>query len=196
MENSPVKAITDSVERIFRYLVPGFTFSIFFALSYPEHFESVLSILKSFESQLLLFIMILGIGMSIYSLESLIIRITLKPLVYLFNISPVNVFSGNRRLSDYSKAHAEHILSQIKWTDYPRDYYHYLWSLIHYSLIASSLIIYFSWQHSKNSWVECSALSIRLFGFSTLILSLFSYCCMQLLEKDTSLKLKSYQVNK
>ena len=181
--------IIDSVERVLRYLIPGVAFCLLFALSYPNDFDKAISIISG--SGLIVFLVILTVGMSIYVVHSQIIRFTLELIVYKIGISPVNVFSNNKCLCNYTKSHAKLILSRKKSTDYPEGYYIYLWSIIHYSFIMSYLLIFFAFAHEKDSWVESNVRLLAIVGFGILILSICSYMYMQVLEKDTTANMKS-----
>lgn len=112
--------IIDSVERILRYLIPGVAFCLLFALSYPKNFDKAFA--KISGSELMVFLSIFTIGISIYVIHSLIIRFTLEPLAYLFNLSPVNIFSSDRCLCNYSKSLAELNLFRNRQPNYPKDY--------------------------------------------------------------------------
>ena len=102
--------IIDSIEKILRYLIPGGAFCILFALSYPNYFDK--AILTISKSELLVFLVIFTVGISIYVVHSLIIKFTLEPLAYLLKLSPVNVFSSDCCLCNYSKSHAVLIISR------------------------------------------------------------------------------------
>ena len=181
--------IIDSVERVLRYLIPGVAFCLLFALSYPNDFDEAIS--KISGSGLIVFLVILTVGMSIYVVHSQIIRFTLELIAYMIGISPVNVFSNDKCLCNYSKSHAKLILSRKKSTDYPEGYYIYLWSIIHYSFIMSYLLIFFAFAHEKDSWVESNVQLLAIVGVGILILSICSYMYMQALEKDTTANMNS-----
>ena len=176
--------IIDSVERVLRYLIPGVAFFLLFALSCPDYFDK--AIRKISGSELLVFLVILTVGISIYVLHSLIIRFTLEPLAYLLKLSPVNVFSNGCCLCHYSQSHAKLILSREKSPDYPKGYYVYLWSISHYSLIMSELLLVFACFHEKQSWTESNARYLAIGGGVILLLSICSYFYMQALEKNTT----------
>ena len=175
--------IIDSVERVLRYLIPGVTFWLLFALSYPTHFDVVFK--KISNSGVSVFLVILTVGMSIYVVTSQLIRFTLEKIVYKIGRSPVNEFSTDKCLCNYSKSLAELNLSRNESPDYPKEYYIYLWSIIHYSFIMSLLLIIFSYFHENASWTESNALFICIVGDATLLLSICSYVYMQVLEKNT-----------
>ena len=145
-------------------------------------------------SGLIVFLIILTVGVSIYAVYSLIIRFTLERIVFKRGKSPVNFFCNDRCLSNYSKSHAELILSRKKSQDYPEGYYTYLWSITHYSFILSILLIFFAIFNQNGSWVDSNSTIIGIFGVAILILSLKSYWYMQMLEKDTTVILNSNKV--
>lgn len=184
MGNNIGTNIIDSFEKVLRYLIPGVAFCILFALSYPNDFDKVL--LKISVSELLIFLIIFTIGISIYVIHALIIKFTLEPLVYLLKLSPVNLFSTDCCLCNYSKSHAELILSRKKHPDYPQEYYIYLWAILHYSFIMSWVLLFFSYFHEKSSWTELHGRLIAILGGILLFFSICSYLCLQLLEKNTT----------
>ena len=179
--------IINSVERLLRYLIPGVAFCLLFALSYPVVFDRVIGKISDSElSELFVFLVILTIGISIYVVHSLIIRFLLEPSAYFLNLSPVNVFSNDRCLCNYSKSHAKLILKREKSPDYPKGYYVYLWAIWHYSFIMSWLLLFFSYFHEKSSWTETNARFIAIGGAVILLFSFCSYFYMQALEKNTT----------
>ena len=183
-DNLGTTNIIDSIEKVLRYLIPGVAFSILFALSYPTYFDK--AILKISASELLVFLVIFTIGISIYVIHSLIIKFTLEPLVYLLELSPVNLFSNDSCLCNYSKSHAELILNRKKSPNYPKEYYIYLWALLHYSFIMSWLLLFFSCFHEKFSWSATHSRFIAISGVLLLFFSICSYLCLQALEKNTT----------
>ena len=184
MEDKFGASITDSVERVLRYIIPGGAFFLLFSLSYPCYFNKAIS--KISGSGLAVFLVILTVGMSIYVVYSLIIRFTLELIVFKGGKSPVNLFCNDKCLCNYSKSHAKLILSRRKSHDYPKGYYIYLWSITHYSFILSVLLISFAIANEKGSWVNSNSILIGIVGVGVLILSLRSYWYMQVLEKDTA----------
>jgi hypothetical protein len=179
VENTLGSNIINSIEKLLRYLIPGVTFYLLFALSYPSYFDEAFK--KLSDSEILVFLSIFTVGISIYVIHHSIIRFTLEQLAYLFNLSPVNMFSDNRSLWNYSKSHAKLILSRKEHSKYPEDYYIYLWAIVHYSFIISWLILIFAYFHEETSWVECHARCFATVGFIILFLSLCSYFYMQAL---------------
>ena len=178
----------ESVERIFRYLIPGVSFSVLFALSYPDHFDTAIQ--KISNSEISQFLVVLTIGMSLYAFESQIIRFTLEPIAYLLNKSPVNIFSEDRCLCNYSKALSKLLINRENSSDYPKGYYIYLWSLVHYSFILSALLLLFASFHGEESWAACNAHIMGIAGALILLLAVCSYGYMQILEKNTTHTLK------
>lgn len=189
MEDKFGASITDSVERVLRYIIPGVAFFLLFSLSYPCYFNEAIS--KISGSGLAVFLVILTVGMSIYVVYSLIIRFTLERIIFKMGKSPVNLFCNDKCLCNYSESHAKLILSRKKSHDYPKGYYTYLWSITHYSLILSILLLFFAIANEKGSWVNSNSIIIGIIGVGILILSLKSYWYMQVLEKDTTDILKS-----
>ena len=176
--------ITDSVERVLRYIIPGVAFSLLFALSYPSKFNSVISIISG--SGLAVFLIILTLGMSIYIIHSQIIRFTLELFVFRIGKSPVNVFSNNKCLCNYSKALSELIIDRERSKNYPKGYYIYLWSIVHYSFIMSYLLLFFSFFNEEKSWTNLNTKPLFVAGMAILVLSFSSYLYMQALEKNTT----------
>ncbi len=181
--------IIDSIERVLRYLIPGVAFCILFALSYPKAFSNTFC--KISDNNLFVFLIILSIGMSIYVIHSQVIRFTLERIVYLLNRSPVNEFSDNKCLCNYSKAHADLIIHREKTPDYPKEKYIYLWAIIHYSFMMSYLLLLFACLNKKESWVDSYEIYIGIGGFIIFLLSIKSYLYMQDLEKATTAATKN-----
>ena len=176
--------ITDSVERVLRYIIPGVAFCLLFALSYPSKFDIVIS--KISGSGLAVFLIIITIGMSFYVIHSQIIRFTLELFVFIIGKSPVNVFSNNKCLCNYSKALAELIIDRNESQNYPKGYYTYLWSIIHYSFIMSYLLLFFAFFNEEKSFSDLNTKPLYVAGIAIWVLSFFSYWHMQALEKDTT----------
>jgi hypothetical protein len=183
MEEDLKNGITDSVERILRYIIPGVAVLLLYSLSYPCNFNKILPAIS--ENGLAGFLVILAVGMSIYVIYSLIIRFTLERIVFKCKTSPVNLFCDGTCLNGYSKAHAELLVSREDYKHYPRGYYTYLWSITHYAIILSILVIIFALVNEENSWFGKNSIVMGIIGICILTLSLRSYWYMQELEKDT-----------
>ncbi len=181
--------IINSVERVLRYLMPGVAFCILFALSYPNAFSYIFC--KISDNNLFVFLIILSIGMSIYIIHSQVVRFTLERYVYWKRRSPVNIFSDNESLCNYSKAHADLIIFREKAPYYPKEKYIYLWAIIHYSFMMSYLLLFFAFRNEEKSWVDSYAIYIGIGGFLIFLLSIGSYLYMQDLEKDTTAAIKN-----
>lgn len=68
MDEKLGKNITDSVERVLRYIIHGVAFSLLFALSYPGKFDAAIREISG--SGLAIFLIIVTLGMSIYVIHS------------------------------------------------------------------------------------------------------------------------------
>ncbi len=181
--------VIDSIEKVFRYIIPGVAFGFMLALSYPSSFTEVHRIVQN--SGFSIFLLVLTVGMSIYVIHKYFIKITFELLVYKLNLSPVNLYvekkDGGYRLRDYIKGlsmlNVERHENEEK---YPSGYYTYLWSIRHYSFIMSELLILFSIFYENGSYVSSHVGIVRLGGIILLILSIFSYVYIQILEKHTT----------
>ena len=91
MENTLGTNIINSVEKILRYLTPGVIFYLLFAVSCPNRFDLLFS--KISDSEILVFLSIFTIGISIYVIHHSIIRFTLEQIAYWSGLSPVNNYS-------------------------------------------------------------------------------------------------------
>jgi len=184
VENNLGTNIINSIEKLLRYIVPGVAFCLLFALSYPNYFYMAFG--KISDSEILVFLTIFTVGISIYVIYSSIIKFLLEQIAYLIKLSPVNIFSHNNCLYDYSKSIAKLNLSHIRHSDgYPGGYYLYLWAIVHYSWILSLLLLFFAYFHEKSSWVEGNARHIALLGGALLFFSIITYFYMNALEKNT-----------
>jgi hypothetical protein len=186
MEKNAIKNVIDSIEKVFRYLIPGIAFSFLFALSFPSKYETLMGTMP--DDIFSRFLLILAIGMSIYVIHSQVIRFTLERIVFALGWSPVNLFTEERNLfaRTYIRALASLNLEREKDKDYPRGYYQYLWSMFHYSFILSALLIGFSIWNDADSFVgyhDCLAGAV---GIVVLLLSLCTYRYLQLLERETT----------
>jgi hypothetical protein len=180
VENTLGSNIINSVEKVLRYLIPGVIFSLLFAISCPEQFDSLFS--KISDSEVLVFLSIFTLGISIYVVHHSIIRFTFEQIAYLIGQSPVNEYSDNHCLYNYSKAHAKLIIARKKYSNYPENYYIYLWAIVHYSFIMSWLLFLFSFFHEKTTLLECHVVCFRIIGSIIFFLSICSYFYMQALE--------------
>ncbi len=183
--------IIDSVEKILRYLIPGAAFCLLFALSYPSHFDTVVSKISKRGLGFEAFLIIFTIGISIYVVHIQIVRI-LGLFVFKIGKTPVNVFSNKKCLCNYFEAHAKlDLLRKEKQASYPEQYYFYHWAIVHYSFIMSYMLIFFSSYNEKCSWVASNSQLLRIVGIGILILSIFSFLFMQMLEKNATEKIKN-----
>lgn len=173
----------DSVERLLRYLIPGIAAYLLFSLSYPKFINENLS--KISGSEIILFLSILTIGITVYVIHSLLIRITLELIAYWCNLSPVNIFSNNRCICNYSNSHAKLILKRENSKTYPIGYYHYLWATLHYAFIISELLLIVAYFHEKLTWAASNSSCLKIVGAIILLLCIVTYFCFQSLEKNT-----------
>jgi hypothetical protein len=180
MEEKIVDAITGSVERVLRYLIPGVAFFLSLFLSDSTVLNSVPSVISG--NGFVAFLVILTVGMTIYVIYSLIIRFTLERIVFKRGISPVNLYCTDKSMRNYSKAHAELLINRKREKDYPNGYYTYLWSITHYAIILSIMVIIFV--------IKIKSICVGILGIGILCLALWSYVYLQKLEKDTMAILK------
>jgi hypothetical protein len=147
--------IFDSIETVLRNSIPGVVFCLLFGLYYPRCFENIIPKLPN--SQLIVFLLILTIGMLIYTIHKMTVVKLFDIIAYcLIGCSPVNCFApkeprlfclriSRSRFSPwaYSKAHAELLLYREKSEHYPKSYFYLLWATVHFSLMVSELLIIF-----------------------------------------------------
>ncbi len=180
MEEKIFEAVTSSVERVFRYLIPGVAFFILLFLYDSTVFNTVPPAIS--ESGLVSFLVVLAVGMTIYVIYSLIIRFSLERIAFKCKVSPVNEFCSDTCICHYSRAHAELLILRNKKKDYPSGYYTYLWSITHYAIIFSIMVTIYA--------IVMTSFSVGILGVAILVLSIWSYFYMQKLEKDTISLLK------
>lgn len=174
-------SIIDTIEKLFRYFIPGFIFIILFGLSCPVTFGKVLGFIDKFKFLSYLFIPILlpCIGMVIYGLHRVWMWGLLDWVLYLFNLNAVSNFYNNEKgknkksekIWQYSSSLAEFFKtrhSQPEESKNLSDYLFYRWSIHHYVLILIELFpVFFFIKESGskfdnycwlNFWIPWSAL--------------------------------------
>lgn len=133
------KDLITSIEKIFRYIMPGAAFCLLYAISHPEDFTKRIGLIQG--NEILAFFLVLTIGMSIYVVHSQLLRFTFEMLAFIFRQSSVIIFS--HCCCDYLNSYAKLLYYERTSETYPKEYFIYLWSLVHYSFMMSELLIIF-----------------------------------------------------
>ena len=87
--------VIDTIEKIFRYFIPGVIFFILFNLSFPSTTKFLLENINSVE---LYIVFVPSIGMVIYGLHRVLLSSMLEPILYLVNSTAVSNFSDESNI--------------------------------------------------------------------------------------------------
>lgn len=177
--------IIDTIEKIFRYFIPGFIFIFLFKLSFPSKPQFILDNVGQVE----FYIYVPCIGMVIYGLHRVILSSTIEPLLYLVNATAVSNFSVQkklfRKLWEYPVALAKFFkVRHKKVDDNLSGYLFYRWSLQHYSLILSELLFFAYFIHEPDSLVERYKESVIIIASVILFFSLLFTTTMYRAERE------------
>lgn len=182
MEKIPLKDIFDSVEKLIRYLITGVLFVILLRLSNPQLFSDYIEVIAN--NTVVLFFIVLTIGITIYSINTLLLRFSFEILAYKLKISPVSKYTKNNSICFYLYAISKLLIDRSENKFYPKGYMQYLWAICHYLLILSELIILFSIFNEEKSYIYLHKDTFKCFGIILLILSSIHYFYLQSLEKN------------
>lgn len=183
--------VIDTIEKIFRYFIPGFIFIFLFKLSFPSNPQFILKNIGQVE----FYIYVPCIGMVIYGLHRLILFSILEPILYLLNLTAASNYSSEKnvfkKLWEHPTARAEFLKIRHKKTNENLSrYLFYRWSIQHYSLIFSELLIAAYFIHEKGSLIECYKGPVIVIALAILFLSLLSTITMYRTEKELYKKKK------
>jgi hypothetical protein len=132
MKTEPVIA---SIEKAFRYLVPGFLFVFLLKAAYPSKPALILQNIVSVEFAIL----IPCLGMMVYGVHRVIWW-----TIFDYIFAKCGVFVCSKKGKRYSEILADFISWRRAAPQGLLDYLHYRWSILHYTLILSELVICFS----------------------------------------------------
>ena len=135
--------IIDSIEKIFRYFLTGIAFSFIYHLSISSSLN--IPIFNSFDN--IIYLYILAVGMTIYSIHRVIYWFFFDFILFLFGWSPLSNFREDKLhwkkvYRYYSEALGEFHkkMAKDKNTNVT-NYLFYRLSIIHYGLILSEITI-------------------------------------------------------
>ncbi len=177
----PAETVLDSIEKVFRYFVPGFTFIVLLRLAHP----SQMYLMKPWTGELELLAMVLSLGMINYALHRILLWSAVEPLLYLFGGTAVCKFKPVRNsfpkypyaLAAFFKA--RHGSENEKLS----EYLFYRWSVHHYVLILAELLLVLTFTCDKNSFLCLHRTGALVFGFVVLGLGLANLVVMYVVEK-------------
>lgn len=177
--------VIDTIEKIFRYFIPGFIFIFLFKLSFPSNPEFLLKNVNPLE----FYIYVPCIGMVIYGLHRVILSSILEPILYLANSTAVSNFSREtnifKKLRKYPTALAKFFeIRHKRANDNLSGYLFYRWSIQHYSLILSELLLVFCFIHERDSLIESYKGTVLIFATAVLFFSLLFTVIMYRSEKE------------
>ncbi len=159
--------IISSIEKIFRYFLTGIAFSFIYYLSK----SSSLEITPPSDYGNIIYLYILAVGMSIYSIHRLIYFITIDWVLFKLKWSPVWTFEGKyfEGLGKFHKKMSENDNTKVT------GYYFYRLSMIHYVLILSE-ITWLLYPFSNNCSILIQYKSLILISSIIIyLISLFNY---------------------
>jgi hypothetical protein len=139
-------SLFDSVDKVFRYFVPGVIFWLLFWFSYPCYFNVLLKKIENME--VFGYIIVLVTGMIIFGVYRLIFYIV-EFFLCCNLITPASIYyqkdKGNSRWDSFSKAQSKfYLLRQGKeFSGNLPDYLHLRWAIVHYTLLFSILLLLF-----------------------------------------------------
>ena len=177
--------VIDTIEKIFRYFIPGFIFIFLFKLSFPSNPQFILKNIGQVE----FYIYVPCIGMVIYGLHRVLLFSILEPILYVANSTAVSNFSNEpnilRKLWEYPTALAKFLKIRHKIANESLSgYLFYRWSIQHYSLILSELLFVSYFLHEPDSFIQCHKGSILVIALVIFVLSLFPTIVMYRAEKE------------
>lgn len=177
-----LKEVIDTIEKIFRYFIPGFLFMLLFRLAFPSNktnffFDNIYSI--GF------YIFIPCLGMVIYGLHRVVWSAIVEIILYKLNKTAVSNFaSPKRKLREYPLAFSKFLKIRHEAEENLSSYLFYRWSIQHYTLILCELVFIFLIFHEQKS---IFAIHQRLIGIFTIIIFTISFyftCIMYAVEKN------------
>lgn len=149
--------VIDTIEKVFRYFIPGFIFIFLFKLSYPSSEKYILPNISSLE----FFIYVPCFGMVIYGIHRLLMSSFVEIYLYLIDLTAVSNFSKSKnifhKLIEYPGALSQFFQVRHKAENQNLSgYLFYRWSIQHYCLILSELLYFFYFIHAPDSFIETS----------------------------------------
>lgn len=156
MKEIDITKIVDSVEKLLRYIIPGFIFTLFFKIAYPSNPMTILDNIGKIE----FYIYLPFIGIVIYGFH----RIVFEYLDLIF----YKIKNTNRY--EVIKKNHKNLIDILPYLDYK-------WAILHSSLITSELLFFFTvFFHQCNSIFEkykCLFVCISISLFTITMISYF-----------------------
>ena len=177
--------VINTIEKFFRYFIPGFVFIFLFKLSFPSKPQFILQNIGQVE----FYIYVLCIGMVIYGLHRVIILSSiLEFILYFAKLTAVSNFAEKTKKGEmfleYPAALAKfYEVRHKKENDNLSGYLFYIWSMNHYLLILSELLFVARFIHEPDSLIECYKGSVLIIASVILFFSLFFTIIMYLTEQ-------------
>ncbi len=149
----------DSIEKVLRFVMPGFLFVLLYRMAYPPNSASPLGAIGNNE----LYIFIPFIGIAIYSVH----RIVFEMLDFIiFNRI---TYGSLDRVAEHTRARFGEENRVL------RDYMYYRWAIIHCSSIFAELLIFFSIFHENGTFFSKHSSPAFWVGIGLFVLCLFVY---------------------
>ncbi len=178
------ESIITSIEKAFRYLVPGFLFVFLFKAAFPSKPEFILPNVGPVEFAIL----IPCVGMMVYGVHRVLFWTVLD---YLF--AKAGIFVCSTRGRRYSDTLADFISWRRNASKNLLEYLHYRWSILHYTLILSEFLVVFSFLHEKTSVLHRYRVPLLIATIGLWLLSFIHYWTMLIAEDRIRSDQKSSQ---
>jgi len=175
------ESVVDTIEKVFRYFIPGFIFIFLFKLAFPSKPHFILDNIGKVE----FYIFIPCLGMIIYGLHRVFLSAIIEPFLYKLNKTAISNFAGPKRMfKEYPSALAKFLEIRHKAEEKLSSYLFYRWSIQHYSLILCELTLIFLFIHEQKSIFEIHRCWIGIFLIITIISSSLLTYIMYGVEKN------------
>jgi len=175
--------IFNSIEKIFRFFVPGFLFVYLMKLSSINIEKLFFKNIGVFE----LIVSIYAIGMLIYAFYRMFLTVLLEPVLFKANMTAVSNFGKSKKIKfgDYPKAFAGFIKARYTKTEKNLSgYLHCSWSIVNYMFICAWMLFIFTLISGQGSLIRLNYIKFMISSIILIILSSVFLLIMYSIEKS------------
>lgn len=136
-------SVVNSIERVIRYLVPGFILVALLRVAFPSAKTPLLSTGNEVEFA----VGVLCLGLMVYGIHRLVFWVSVDHI-----LSKLGIFPESKGRKHYTETIAHFILRRHPCADTPCvRYRHYRWAIVHYCLILAEIAFVLSFVNEPHS---------------------------------------------
>ena len=164
------EAIVNTVERVFRYLVPGFILVVFVRLAFPSTSATLLNTTSGVEFA----VAVLCLGLMTYGVHRLLFWVSFDHILSRKGVSPTS-----KKGQGYGETIGRFVRRRAQCAGTPcLQYLHYRWAVVHYCLMLGEMTCAFSFLNEPGSVLRPHRWGLCLAGAILWCLAMVHYVHM------------------